>query len=228
MPRRNPFPSPSPRAGARRAARIALVLALGFGTVAHVAPAAPAAAQQPAANPAQAQRFLETRHAEVDRLLRQSPGEARNQRLGTLLDALLDYPELARRALGRHWDARSEAERREFSDLLQQLVARSYRENLERTLSFEVDYVGAEPASGHGVLVKTRARDRRNRRAQPVEIDYSMHRVGEQWRVYDVHTDGVSLVDNYRSQFNRIIDREGFQGLLTKMRNRLTSGSNDL
>jgi phospholipid transport system substrate-binding protein len=211
-----------------RVGRVALVLALGLGSASGaglVAAPTPAVAQ--AAAPGQAQRFLEQRHAEVDRLLRQTPGDARNRRLGDLLDGLLDYPELARRALGRHWDARSEAERREFSDLLEQLVARSYQDNLQRTLSFEVDYVGAESAD-EGVLVKTRARDRRNRRAQPVEIDYSMRRVGEAWRVFDVHTDGVSLVENYRSQFNRIIDREGFPGLLTKMRNRLANDSNDL
>jgi phospholipid transport system substrate-binding protein len=206
-----------------RSIRFALTVVLTFVAAAGSGVGERPVFAQPAA-PTQAQRFLETRHAEVDRVLRQGPGDARNRRLGTLLDNLLDYPELARRALGRHWEGRSAAERREFSELLEQLVARSYQDNLQRTLSFEVDYLGAEPVS-EGVLVKTRARDRRNRRAQPVEIDYSMHRVGDAWRVYDVHTDGVSLVENYRSQFNRIIDREGFPGLLTKMRTRLENGS---
>ncbi len=201
---------------------LALVLCLGAASGGTLGAPTPAAAQ--AAAPSQAQRFLEGRHAEVDRLLRQPSNEARNRRLGDLLDGLLDYPELARRALGRHWEGRTEAERREFSELLEKLVARSYQENLQRTLSFEVDYVGAEPGSD-GVVVKTRARDRRNRRAQAVEIDYSMRKVGEAWRVYDVHTDGVSLVENYRGQFNRIIARDGFAGLLQKMRTRLQNGA---
>lgn len=209
-----------------RSTRILLALVLGFGAASGGGlPASPAAAQGSA--PSQAQRFLESRHAEVDRLLRQRPNDARNRRLGTLLDALLDYPELARRALGRHKEGRSAAELREFGELLEQLVARSYRENLQRTLSFQVDYVGAA-AEREGVLVKTEARDRRNRRAPPVEIDYSMHKVGDAWRVFDVHTDGVSLVDNYRGQFNRIISREGFAGLLAKMRKRLHEGSSAL
>jgi phospholipid transport system substrate-binding protein len=91
-------------------------------------------------------------------------------------------------------------------------------------LSFEVQYLG-ETAQDDSVVVRTRARSRENRRAQPVEIDYLMHRDANGWRVYDVTTDGVSLVDNYRGQFNRIIDRDGFDGLLRKMQSRIASGN---
>jgi phospholipid transport system substrate-binding protein len=202
----------------------ALVAAVAAPTLA----ARPSATEAQAAAPSEAQRFLQARHQEVNRLLSQPANEARNQRLEQLLDGLLDYQELARRALARHWEGRSPAERQRFSTLLHDLVSRSYKDNLQRTLSFEVQYLGEDPQGDDSVVVRTRARNRQNRRAQPVEIDYVMHRDATGWRVYDVSTDGVSLVDNYRTQFNRIIDREGFDGLLRRMQTRIDNGAESI
>ncbi len=201
--------------------------------VALLALAAPAATVPLSATEAQApatpdaQRFLEARHQQVNRLLRQPPNEARNRQLEQLLDGLLDYQALAQQALANHWEERTPAERQQFSDLLHELVSRSYKDNLQRTMSFEVQYLG-EDTRGDSVVVHTRARSRENRRAQPVEIDYVMRRDPSGWRVLDVATDGVSLVDNYRSQFNRIIDREGFDGLLRRMQSRIQNGNGDI
>jgi len=174
--------------------------------------------------PAEAQSFLEAQHAEVERLMRQPEGETRDQRLSAVIGQLLDYDELARRSLSRHWAEHSAAEQREFSSLLRQLVERSYRSNLESTLGYDVRYLGAE-AQGTDVLVRTTARSRTNRRQPAIAIDYALHRKDGRWQVFDVWTDGVSLVENYRSQFNRIIRREGWDALLQKMRDRITSGS---
>jgi len=174
--------------------------------------------------PAEAQRFLEGQHAEVERLMRQPEGAARDERLSAAIGQLLDYDELARRSLSRHWDRHSAAEQREFTDLLKQLVERSYRSNLESTLGYDIRYLGAE-AQGSDVLVHTSARSRTNRRRPPVAIDYALHQRDGRWQVFDVWTDGVSLVENYRSQFNRIIRREGWDALLQKMRDRVASGS---
>jgi phospholipid transport system substrate-binding protein len=213
---RSPNLSRRARATLRAVALLAAIATPAFA-------AHPISAEAQSAAP-DAQRFLEARHHEVNRVLSQPPNDARNQRLEQLLDGLLDYQELARRALARHWEERSPAERQQFSDLLHELVSRSYKDNLQRTLSFEVQYLG-EDQRGDSVVVRTRARNRQNRRAQPVEIDYVMHRDANGWRVYDVSTDGVSLVENYRTQFNRIIDREGFDGLLRRMRTRINNGA---
>jgi phospholipid transport system substrate-binding protein len=177
------------------------------------------------AQAAQAKRHLEQRHTAVQRVLGQSPKTdaaraRRDAQLDRMLKDLLDYETLSRRSLDNHWDGRSPAERERFVGLLQQLVERSYKRNLENTLDYHVRYAQAEDEAD-GVMVRTVARSRKNPRAPTVSIDYRLHRVEGQWRVYDVITDGVSMVQNYRSQFNRIIAREGWNGLIDRMKSKL-------
>lgn len=193
-------------------ARIAPLAALTVGIFA----ALPAAAQADAA-----QRFLEQKHDAVERVMRRPANAQRDATLTRMLTELLDYEELSRRSLGSHWEAQSAEGRAEFVDLLRQLVERNYRNNLQRTLSFEVRYEGAE-ARGEETLVRTRARDRNNRRAPAIAIDYLLKREGSAWRVVDLTVDeGLSMVQNYQRQFNRIIRREGWDGLMNRMRSRL-------
>ncbi len=74
---------------------------------------------------------------------------------------------------------------------------------------------------GQVVTVRTLASSASNRRDPAVSIDYQMMKVGNTWRVFDISTDGVSLVRNYRTQFNRIIERDGWDALIARMRDRL-------
>ncbi|MFK7991514.1 MAG: phospholipid-binding protein MlaC [Sandaracinaceae bacterium] len=172
-----------------------------------------------------AQVYLERRHDEVNELLRQ-PAEtdaarrSRSERLTRILEDLLDYQALSENALGDHWGERSETERTRFVALLQQLVERNYENSLERILDFEVTYDG-ERRRGEQTIVTTSARSRSQRRQPPVEIEYTVRRVDGSWRVIDVTTDGVSMVQNYRSQFNRIIGRDGWEELIARMERRL-------
>jgi len=199
--------------------RLAITLLLsGVATVLGVGPAR---AQQTA------QQFVEQRHASAQALLRRPANDARTRELSRLFEDMLDYEELARRSLSRHWNERTPAERTEFTTLLRQLVERAYQDNLQRTLQFEVRVISAD-AQADSTVVRTEARSRSNRRAPPVAIDYSLRQVGGRWRVFDIHTDGVSLVSNYRSQFNRIIGRESWSGLIARMRQRVAGGGTNL
>lgn len=202
----------------------ALFLALGVLGIAG------AVAAQPPAGSATATRFLQQKHQAVERVLRRPAKNAqaverRNAEVTRMLGDLLDYEALSRDALGSHWQARSEAERREFVALLRQLVERNYQDNLNRTMQFTVRYDGEAPASGGAVVVRTSARSRTNRRAPAVEIHYTMRRAGNAWKVTDVSTDGVSLVRNYRNQFGRIIQRDGWADLIRRMRQRLSGNA---
>ncbi|MEO0325745.1 MAG: ABC transporter substrate-binding protein [Myxococcota bacterium] len=194
-----------------RFARPAFVLAFSLAL------AAPAFAQ---GDPAEAETFITERTEAVRAILRRPANDARAAALTAQLGNLLDYDELSRRALRDHWDVLDESQRTEFVSVLRQLVERSYQQNLESTLSFRITVDGAE-RRGSAVLVRTIARSTRNRRLEPVSIDYQVKAAGDEWRVFDIVTDGVSLVRNYRSQFNRIIDRDGWEGLMTRMRARL-------
>ncbi len=156
-------------------------------------------------------------------MLQRNAGAARDRQLSQLLDDLLDYEALSEASLAGHWEEQSEAQRSEFVSLLKQLVERSYKANLQRTLDYRVDYESAE-RRGNKVLVTTSARSRENRRAPAVSIVYEMVPAGRGWRVVNVITDGQSLVQSYRSQFHRILERDGWDGLLGKMRERLNAG----
>jgi len=72
--------------------------------------------------------------------------------------------------------------------------------------------------------VHTEARSRAQRRQPPVAIDYTVHQAGGGYKVVDVTTDGVSLVQNYRNQFHRIITRDGWPELIERMQHRLEEG----
>ena len=172
-----------------------------------------------------ATRYLRSRNEEANRVLQRpattdATRAARSQEVTQILSNLLDFQELSRRALGTHWDALTEPQRREFAGLLQQLVERNYQSNLERVLDFDISYTG-EQQTADGTTVTTSARSRTERRQPPVEIAYTLHLQGTTWRVFDVVTDGVSLVRNYRNQFNRVITEHNFDELLRRMRERL-------
>jgi phospholipid transport system substrate-binding protein len=171
---------------------------------------------------------LRERHEQLNRILRQPAAneaarQRRSEQLRATINGLLDYEELSRRALRDHWEGRTPQQREQFVALLRQLVERNYESNLERTLDFEVSYDSESPREGTS-LVTTTARSRTQRRQPPVEIAYTMVQRGNEWKVVDVATDGVSMVDNYRSQFNRIITRDGWDELITRMQRRLEAG----
>jgi phospholipid transport system substrate-binding protein len=123
---------------------------------------------------------------------------------------------MARLTLARHWKDRSAPEREEFVRLFTDLLERSYLTTIENYAGERVTFLG-ESVSGPYAQVRSRiSTDRRMEFA----IDYRLIESGARWAVYDVVLDGVSLVSNYRSQFNSIIRTSSFADLLTKLRSR--------
>ncbi|MBE7481429.1 MAG: ABC transporter substrate-binding protein [Polyangiaceae bacterium] len=142
---------------------------------------------------------------------------ADGKKMDQIFDELLDYDTLAKDSLGSHWDERSDAEKKEFQDVLKRLVKNAYRKNLKKTLNYEVTYEGVLEAK-KGVLVKTVAKNKTNSREEPVHIDYAMHKLDGRWVVGNIVTEGASLVGNYRSQFGRVIKKNGFAELMRRMK----------
>ena len=121
------------------------------------------------------------------------------------------------------WAARSDAEKAEFSDLLKQLVRKSYERNLKKTLNFNIEYV-SEKAEGAVIIVTTKAVSKTNAREEPIEIAFKMQEKDGVWRVADIVTEGVSLVSSYRSQFTKIVKKDGFPTLIKKMKDKIAKG----
>lgn len=163
-----------------------------------------------------AEAALKVKQSELTAQLKKGKA-ADGKKMDQIFDELLDYDALAKDSLGSHWDERSDAEKKEFQDVLKRLVKNAYRKNLKKTLDYEVTYEGVSEAK-KGVLVKTVAKNKSNARQEPVHIDYAMHKLDGRWVVGNIVTEGASLVGNYRSQFGRVIKKNGFAELLRRMK----------
>jgi phospholipid transport system substrate-binding protein len=168
--------------------------------------------------------FVKTRQTELAQLVKKGNAPDSKKKIENVFDAILDYDAFARDSLRENWDARTDAERREFQDVLKQLVRRAYRRNLDRTLDYDVTFQGVAPQD-QSFVVRTVAQNRKNAREEPISIDYTLHKVGGDWRIHDIVTEGSSLIANYHQQFSRIIKKDGFPELMRRMKARLAKGS---
>jgi len=140
----------------------------------------------------------------------------RRARVRKIAEDIFDYPDTARRALGAHWNGRTPQEREEFSRLFADLLDRSYMSKIELYQGEKVRYTG-ESIDGEEAVVKTQIT---TKGGQAVPIDYRMHLKDGRWLVYDVIIEGVSLVSNYRTQFNKIVQTESYDSLVQKLKTR--------
>ena len=144
----------------------------------------------------------EARTAERRRMIRQ------------VASGLFDFTEISQRSLGPHWRARTPAEREEFIVLFGDLLEYSYVSKIEMYSGETIRYLG-EAVDGQQAVVKTRIV---MKQGPEVPVDYRMMQNGSRWFVYDVNIEGVSLVSNYRSQFNTVIQRSGYRDLVAKLK----------
>ncbi|MFQ5532374.1 MAG: phospholipid-binding protein MlaC [Candidatus Methylomirabilales bacterium] len=142
--------------------------------------------------------------------------EVRGEMLRKVIYSRFAFAEMARRSLGVHWRKRSPQERKEFVDLFSELLEQSYRSKIERYTDEVISYTGERLDDKRFGVVNTEIVDKRENLAIP--IDYKVIRRDGQWKVYDVVIDGISLISNYRSQFNRIIQRNSYDELVKRMR----------
>ena len=172
-----------------------------------------------AAPPApEVEALLKDKTAAVKALMARPADAARKADLRALVRGLIDYGALARGALKRHWEGRTEPERTEFQTLLQALIERSTLEQVEQSPDFEVRWDGSKLlADGTRAKVSTLGRSGET----AVEIEYRLSRQEAGWRVVDLAIDGVSMVRNYRRSFSRIIKQDGWATLIAKMRKKL-------
>jgi phospholipid transport system substrate-binding protein len=163
---------------------------------------------------------------QIDRVLKvlddpelKKEGKTKDRRTAVrkIANDIFDFGETARRSLGRHWQARTPAEREEFVQLFSDLLERSYISRVELYGGEKIHYLGdsVEPDQSQAkVQTKLITKSGSN-----IPIEYRMHRKGgDPWLVYDVIIEGVSLVANYRTQFNKIIQTSSYQELVKKMK----------
>ena len=149
-----------------------------------------------------------------------APGSAEESRLAAQVTAsvrdFLDVEALGRKAMRDHWDTLSAEQQKSFMTLLRTLIEKNYIKGLRANLDYQVAYTG-ESKKGDQVVVSTQVKTMRRGRPYNIGIDYVLGEQSGTLRSFDVITDGVGLVENYRAQFNKIIGKHGVAGLLERM-----------
>ena len=148
-----------------------------------------------------------------DELKQPSKVDERRQMLERVVEARFDYQEMSRRALGAPWNALSDKEKQEFVTLFQTLLTNSYADKIETYSGEGVQYLN-ERTEKEYAEVRTKVLSGKTE----IPLDYRLMNKANDWRVYDVVVDGVSLVNNYRGQFTKIIRSSSYADLVEQLR----------
>jgi phospholipid transport system substrate-binding protein len=143
----------------------------------------------------------------------------RREKLKAIIYQRFDFNEMAKRSLGAEWRRRKPEEREEFVKLFADLLEQSYLDKVESYNGEKVQF-RKEREEGDYAEVDTKLIDSRGR---DFSIDYRLHKVDGDWKVYDVVIEDVSLVNNYRAQFNRILSHASYAELINRMKQKRLS-----
>ena len=139
----------------------------------------------------------------------------RSVAVNKVADEIFDFSETAMRSLGQHWAQRTMAEREEFVRLFTELLQRTYLSKVDKynsEMTFREDVVDGDQAIVRTTLLLGKAGG--------MSLDYRMHHRGDRWQVYDLSINGISLVASYRSQFDKIVRTDSYEGLVARLRSR--------
>jgi len=148
--------------------------------------------------------------------VKQGGRAAERREVRKIAEEIFDFGDTARRALARHWAQRSAAEREEFVAVFTDVFEHAYLSKVELLQGDKVAYLG-DSVEGGVATVRTRLT---TKQGSQLDVDYRMQQRGPsgRWLVYDVLIEGVSLVDNYRNQFNSVIQRSSYQELVRRLK----------
>lgn len=146
-----------------------------------------------------------------------SKAAEREKLIRQVVDERFDWEEMARRSLATHWAKRTPEERKEFVPLFSDLLERTYMKKVEDYSGEKVLYEG-ESKDGDYAVVKVKIVTKKNK---DILVDYRLKKEGNNWLIYDVSIMGVSLVNNYRTQFNSIISQSSYENLVKRLREKV-------
>jgi phospholipid transport system substrate-binding protein len=142
--------------------------------------------------------------------------QERIKQVWPIVEPYFDVQGIAQSTLGVHWRERTEEERRQFVQLFTVLIEKTYSSALTRYTSDVQFAFDQERIDGDFSEVDTRLINPSLNKSIPIQ--YKLHRIGGDWRIYDVVIENVSLVRNYRNQFNRILSQSSYDELVQALK----------
>jgi phospholipid transport system substrate-binding protein len=140
----------------------------------------------------------------------------RRDQLREAIFARFDFPEMSKRSLGTQWRKLSPSDQEEFVKLFTDLLERTYINQIEAYKDEKVVFL-KETLDNNFAEVQSRIV---NSKGEDFSLNYRAHRVGEEWKVYDVVVENISVINNYRAQFNRILANQSYEELLRRMKDK--------
>ncbi len=145
----------------------------------------------------------------------------RRDQLKQILFARFDFNEMAKRALGADWRRRTSTEQEEFVHLFTDLLERAYTETIESYTDEKIVYI-SEKLDGTFAEVASKIL---TSKGEEFSINYKAHLLGGEWRVYDVVAENISMVNNFRSQFSRVIANSSYEELVRRLKSKAEMGT---
>jgi phospholipid transport system substrate-binding protein len=150
------------------------------------------------------------------RLKPPAKSKERRDQLRQILFSRFDFTEMAKRSLGANWRRRTPQEQEEFIRLFTELLERAYAEIIESYTDEKITYT-YERVDGSYADVASKIQ---TSRGEEYSLNYKAHLISNEWKVYDVVAENISLVNNYRSQFNRVISNSSYEELVRRLRDK--------
>jgi phospholipid transport system substrate-binding protein len=169
---------------------------------------------------------LKKANEKVEKLVKQkapkgSPAEKKlRDDVKAVVANLIDFDELAQQTMNKHWGEMSAAQKAEFTKVFRDLIERNYTKQIRGNVDYKITYK-TEKVSGDKADVRTIIHAKRKGRMADTIVDYKMVQKSGDWKVYDIITDEdeySSLIKNYRSEFNKIWNKDGYDGVIKKMK----------
>ncbi|MFA7348811.1 MAG: ABC transporter substrate-binding protein [Desulfurivibrionaceae bacterium] len=143
----------------------------------------------------------------------------RKNRMVTIVEKKFDFRDMSMRALAKHWQGRSPAEQDRFVFLFKTLLENTYIAKIETYSGEKVVFKKAAVQGNKAIVYSDLIR-----KNVETPVNYKLKNNDDRWTVYDVEVEGVSLVNNYRTQFASILGKEDFAGLIAKLEEKVSKG----
>jgi phospholipid transport system substrate-binding protein len=196
-----------------------LVLGMALATLPSTVTAQAATAQ--AATVEDAKTVVVNTVAQVLGILKehQTPENERRSKLIAVVAPRFDFENMAKSSLGYHWRDLNATQQGQFTQLFTAFMEDAYLNKLEGFSNQHIEFLGEHSIDPDDVEVNSRVITPRQT-DDPVKVDYLLQRRESEWKVYDVMVDGISITANYRNQFNRVVNNQGFDALMNEMRSK--------
>lgn len=172
-------------------------------------------------------QVLKKANQKIEKILDQKLGKGadaekkRDDKLKKVVDGFLNFDALAQKSLGKHWKERTDEEKAEFKKIFKELIQKNYLKQIHEKADYDVVYDDEEIEDDKAVVNTTvKAKNKKGEEAE-TSLVYKLKKKKGKWLVVDIITDEVSLVQNYRSQFAKIIKKDGYATLVEKIQKKL-------